>query len=166
MTKFLLAAAGVVAIAAPAAFEVASIKPHQPTPGPMRVARSAENGRLSYVNVTLKVCIRAAYGLRPYQVSGGPSWIGSDTYDIAAIAEGRATKEQMMPMLQALLADRFKLATHRETKDLPIYALVVAKNGPRIHASKDDSGGAEIDSDARATTGSPGVRSDGAQGRL
>jgi uncharacterized protein (TIGR03435 family) len=129
------------------AFEVASIKPHLPGPGPMRVTSSAENGRINYVNMTLKGCIRAAYGLRPYQISGGPAWFASERYDIVAKAAGRATEEQMMPMLQALLADRFKLAVHHESKELPIYVLVVAKNGPKIHEVKDNGDGAEIDSD-------------------
>ncbi|HXR39296.1 MAG TPA: efflux RND transporter periplasmic adaptor subunit, partial [Terracidiphilus sp.] len=129
------------------AFEVASVKPHLPGPGPMSVTSSAENGRISYVNMTLKGCIRAVYGVQPYQISGGPAWVASERYDIAAKAAGRATADQMMPMLRALLEDRFKLKIHRESKELPIYLLVVAKNGPKIHEVKDNGEGAEIDSD-------------------
>jgi uncharacterized protein (TIGR03435 family) len=129
------------------AFEVASVKLHPPQRGPLSVTRSAENGKINYLNVTLKGCIRAAYGLQGYQISGGPEWLASERYDIVAKAAGRATEEQMMPMLQTLLADRFKLVVRRESKDLPINDLVVAKNGPKIHEVKDDDGGAEIDGD-------------------
>jgi hypothetical protein len=82
------------------AFEVASVKLHVPQPGPLSTTRSAENGRINYINMTLKGCIRAAYGLQGYQISGGPDWLASERYDIMAKAAGRATEEQMMPMLQ------------------------------------------------------------------
>jgi uncharacterized protein (TIGR03435 family) len=129
------------------AFEVASVKTHLPSPGPMRVSRSAENGRINFVNMTLQGCIRAAYGLQGYQLLGGPEWTASERFDIVAKAAGRATEAQMLPMLQTLLADRFKLIVRREIKDLPTYDLVVAKNGPKIHPVKDDENGTQIDGD-------------------
>jgi bla regulator protein BlaR1 len=128
-------------------FEVASIKPHKPEAGPLRVSSSVENGRLNYINVTLKNCIRQAYGLRPYQISGGPGWLTDDRYDVVAKAAGPASKAQVMQMLQALLADRFKLTYHFETREMPVYTLVIAKNGPKIKDAKDDGNGAEIGGD-------------------
>jgi uncharacterized protein (TIGR03435 family) len=70
-------------------------------------------------------------------ISGGPAWVYSDAYDINAVAPGNASEEAMEgPMLQALLEDRFKLKLHRETKDVPVYALTVAKGGPKLTPSK------------------------------
>ncbi len=133
--------------APPVAFEVASVKLHKPEPGPLRVSTAAQNGRITFVNVTLKACIRQAYGLRPYQVAGGPGWLADDRYDIVAKAAGPASKTQLMPMLQALLADRFKLTFHIETKEMPVYSLVIAKKGSKIHAVKDDGNGLQIGAD-------------------
>jgi bla regulator protein BlaR1 len=128
-------------------FEVASVKPHKPEAGPLRASTSVENGRINYTNVTLKNCIRQAYGLRPYQISGGPGWLADDRYDVIAKAAGSATKAQVMLMLQALLADRFKLTFHFEAKEMPVYSLVIAKNGPKIKEVKDDGNGTQIDGD-------------------
>jgi uncharacterized protein (TIGR03435 family) len=72
-------------------------------------------------------------------ISGGPAWIDSDRWDIAAKAEGDLTAEQMMPMLQALLEDRFKLKVHRETKEQQIYALAVASSGVKLQPLKEGS---------------------------
>jgi bla regulator protein BlaR1 len=130
-------------------FEVASVKPHKPQPGPLSVSTSVENGRLNYTNVTLKNCIRQAYRLRPYQVSGGPAWVADDRYDIVAKSESPADRAQVMRMLQTLLADRFKLKFHIETKEMPVYSLVVAKNGLRIKEANDDGNGTQIDGDPR-----------------
>ena len=76
-----------------------------------------------------------AYGVGSFQISGGPGWIDSDRYDIEAKAEGLAKADQLRVVMQALLADRFKLEVRRETKDLPIYALIVGKNGAKIQTS-------------------------------
>jgi uncharacterized protein (TIGR03435 family) len=73
------------------------------------------------------------------QISGGPAWIQSEFYDLAAKAEGAARVEQMMgPMLRTLLEDRFKLKIHRETKEMPVYALTVAKGGVKALPTKPD----------------------------
>jgi bla regulator protein blaR1 len=73
-----------------------------------------------------------AYDVKDFQVSGGPGWANSETYDIVAKGDGNATRPQLRLMLQALLKDRFKLALRQETKDAPIYELVVAKGGLKI----------------------------------
>ncbi len=82
-----------------------------------------------------------AYGVKRFQVTGLPAWgdTGRDVYDIAAkIRENPApTLAQVRRMLQTLLSERFKLRIHRETKELPVYALVVAKNGPKLNATPD-----------------------------
>src|SRR5439155_11317218 len=78
------------------------------------------------------------YGVKGYQIAG-PSWLDSERYDIAAKIPKGATKEQFMLMLQSLLAERFKLTLHREKKDLPMYALVVGKNGPKMKESMKES---------------------------
>jgi len=90
-------------------------------------------------DVSLKKIILNAYGIpddREYALAG-PDWLTIEHFDIDATYAPNTSVEQMRQMLQAMLADRFKLALHRETRQLPIYALVVAKGGPRIHAVED-----------------------------
>jgi uncharacterized protein (TIGR03435 family) len=89
-------------------------------------------------NVTLLSCIRWAYNIHDFQISGGPDWRGSERYDIIAKPPGAATEEQMREMLRALLADRFSLKLNQESKDLPVYVLSVGKNGHRMQRSKTD----------------------------
>jgi uncharacterized protein (TIGR03435 family) len=119
-------------------FEAASIKPAAPMGmGMMRVGISMlPGGRVSMSGVTLRLLIEQAYGVKDYQIVGGPSWLGSERYDITAKPEESATQDQVKIMIQALLKDRFKLQFHRETKELPTYALVVAKGGPKMHVSE------------------------------
>ena len=80
-------------------------------------------------NHTLKECIGFAYNLTPGLISGGPSWIASDRYDIEAKMPGgtKVTRDQTMLMVQTLLADRFKLKFHREQKEMSVYNLVVER---------------------------------------
>src|SRR5580658_7636633 len=111
-----------------AAFEVASIKPAVPDAG----GSSGEDGRdgvLRVYNVTLKRCIRYAYAMAEGQILGGPKWIDSLRYDILAKADHRAGEPELLTMLQPLLADRFKLQFHHESRTIPGYALTVAKGG-------------------------------------
>jgi len=80
----------------------------------------------------LPIIIMEAFGLKqPFELVGGPAWIRSARYDIEAKAESAPPPDQLMLMLQSLLEDRFKLAVHRETKELPVYFLSVAKGGPK-----------------------------------
>lgn len=116
---------------APPAFEVASVKRSQPDGSGMSM--TSDLGRLTLRNVTLKFCIEAAYRAKDYQLSGGPGWLGSESYDIDAKAAGPAKDEELRLMLRTLLAERFKLSLHREQKEAPIYALVVGKDGIRVH---------------------------------
>jgi uncharacterized protein (TIGR03435 family) len=126
-------------------YEVASIKPNKSGTNMIRVMFTP-NG-LDATNATLEMLIRAAYGIEENQISGGPSWLKSDHYDLDAKMDSptadalhKLSQDQSrlarQHMLQALLADRFKLAVHHDSKELSIYALVVAKNGPKLQQAK------------------------------
>ena len=127
-------------------FEVASVKPHDASQGSPQVAFARDPGRVSYTNVTVRGLIREAYGLRVYPLSAGPDALSTARYDVEAKTPPGSSKPQIMLMLQALLQDRFKLAVHRETRELPIYALTVGKGGLKIRAASDDGSAPQIDS--------------------
>jgi uncharacterized protein (TIGR03435 family) len=123
-------------------FEVATIKPAPPQSGERthtRMSSDTETGKLTYSNVNLKEVIGKAYEIPQYQISG-PDWLETDRFDVVAKFPPRSPAEQLPLMLQALLADRFKLTLHRETKELPVYALTVAKGGPKFKTSETASG--------------------------
>jgi uncharacterized protein (TIGR03435 family) len=99
-------------------------------------------GRLTAQNVTLRMLVMTAYNRQPFEIIGGPPWWNSNKYDITAKAEdGSAKLDDMRLMLRGLLADRFKLKAHTETRDVPTYALVLARGdgklGPKMKASTD-----------------------------
>jgi uncharacterized protein (TIGR03435 family) len=112
--------------AAPPAFEVASIKPADPTQ-PTAIRRSGKH--FVTVNTSLEFLITWAYDIHTDLVYGKPKWLTSARYDILANAPEQTDLKERM---QALLAERFHLAVHRETRELPVYALVVAKGGPKL----------------------------------
>jgi uncharacterized protein (TIGR03435 family) len=127
-------------------FDVASVKPHS-SDGSPHVSIARDPGRLTYTNITARGLIREAYGLvRLYPLSRGLDALSTDRYDVIAKAPPDTSKEETMLMLQALLAERFKLVVHRETKELPIYALVVEKSGPKFHEAQEDGSAPEISS--------------------
>jgi uncharacterized protein (TIGR03435 family) len=113
-------------------FEVASIRPSKADPQSGSGIWTG-HGRIDAQNVTLKRCIMGAWGVGPHEISGGPDWLNSDRFEILAKSD-RPTDEdpELMRMLQSLLADRFKLALHRETKVMHAFVLEVAKNGPKL----------------------------------
>jgi len=119
------------------AFEVATIKPADPD-FRGRYIRMQSTNRFQARNHSLKTLIQAAYNLTPRAVSGGPAWVETDKYEIVAETPGnvRPSLDEQMAMLRRLLADRFKLTFHREEKEFSIYALTVAKNGPKLNESK------------------------------
>ena|SRR5579863_235705 len=135
MKRFLilLSSAGMAAAQSTAAFEVASIKPN--VSGGQGMVFNQYPGRIAGENQTLKNLLLHAYEVRDFQILGGPGWIDSDRFDVEAKAEGNPSPERITLMLQTLLADRFKLALHRDTKELPIYALTVAKGGIKLQPS-------------------------------
>lgn len=118
----------------PTAFDVVSVKMHSPKTQSRGVQITP--GRFMAANITVDVLLMKAYDLKPYQLSGGPSWRDSDNFDVEG-KPGGADVNQLQPMLQTLLAERFKLAVHREAKQLSVYDLVVAKNGPKLHELKE-----------------------------
>jgi uncharacterized protein (TIGR03435 family) len=120
------------------AFDVASVKSAAANPaekGRDIVTTTVEPASLTYLNVTLQNCLAVAYGVKPYQIAG-PSWLSSERFDIVAKTAESVPKSEIMRMFQALLADRFKIAMHREQRELPVYALTVARNGLKIEKAQ------------------------------
>jgi bla regulator protein blaR1 len=134
-------------------FEAASIKPSAPMEmGRISVGmRILPGGRISMAGVTAKILIEQAYGVRDFQVVGGPSWLGSERYDVTAKPADAANTDQVKAMIQALLKERFQLQFHRETKELPTYALVVAKGGAKFHEAEAIPEGANQPKGSRAS---------------
>src|ERR1700722_4799297 len=116
------------------AFEVASIKP---IPGFVNARGNASGPRITLSGYALEGLIMDAYQVESWQLSGGPAWRDTDPFEIIAKAPGDASPPpaQAREMLQSLLEERFKLKVHRESKESPIYALVVEKNGPKLRRS-------------------------------
>jgi bla regulator protein BlaR1 len=117
-------------------FEAATIKPSKPGKDSRMV--TYDPGQVTFSRVSLEALIQEAYSVKVYQISG-PAWIQSSNMDIVAKAADAAPESQLKLMLQTLLADRFKLALHREKKELPVYALTVGKNGPKFSTAADGS---------------------------
>jgi uncharacterized protein (TIGR03435 family) len=123
------------------AFEVASIRPNHSSATDSNVD-STPGGRLTVTNESLSALIRLAFGVKDYQISGAPGWIDSERYDIAAKTAdgGKMSFEDEKSLLCALLADRFALKSHVETRESTVYVLGLAKNGPKLTAHDDGSG--------------------------
>jgi uncharacterized protein (TIGR03435 family) len=120
-------------------FEVASIRPSAPFSGRVNLHLQIDGAQVHGTWFSLKDYVAMAYRLKDYQVVG-PPWIGSERFDIAAKLPSGATREQIPEMMQALLADRFRMKMHRENRDFPVYALVVGKGGLKIKESADAAG--------------------------
>jgi uncharacterized protein (TIGR03435 family) len=124
------------------AFEVATIKPSNPDkPQGKRILMQPH--RFSTTSMSLNDLITYAYGIHARQIVGGANWMASDRWDILAEpeAQGAPNRAQLKTMVQSLLADRFQLAFHHDTKELSVYAIVVAKNGPKLVKSAGDPNG-------------------------
>lgn len=148
----------------PPSFEVASVKPDQ-SGTPQRFFRLADPSRITITNMPVKDLIEFAYHVQPFQVSGGPGWINSQGYDIEAKVDDSVVAQlQKLPpeeradqfrlMLQSLLTERFKLKLGHETKQLPVYDLVVAKGGSKltpttVRATPPPSAGANANDQSR-----------------
>ena len=126
--------AALVVLQAPLAFDIASIKPN--TSGAMgeSVRFFPPSGRVTMTNVTVRRLILQAYQLQDTQLSGGPKWIDSDHFDIAANAEGvsNPTPPQRWEMVKSLLVDRFKLKVHTESRELSVFALILARGDGKL----------------------------------
>jgi bla regulator protein blaR1 len=145
---------------APTRFDVVSIKPSAVTNGNFAY-RPLPGGGLSCMAVTLKMLIMESYGVKAFQVSGGPGWVGSARWDLEARAEGvqkRLPRDRENAMVRALLEDRFQLKVQSETKEMPVFALVVAKGGSKLRPHTGDP----VPSTARHGIGSFSVEQGGA----
>jgi uncharacterized protein (TIGR03435 family) len=122
-------------------FEVATLKA-SPAGGRGGGIRPAPGGeRYQATNVPLRLLIMVAYRVKADQVTGGPSWMDTDTWDMNAKAERPSNVEELHVMLQNLLSERFHLQFHRETKELPVYALSVDKGGPKMQPHEAQNAG-------------------------
>jgi uncharacterized protein (TIGR03435 family) len=159
--NYLMLTVAWTAIAAPATFcqstgklpefDVASIKPHDPNTGGIAGFLAFPGGRIVVGAATVKMILYYAFDIRESQIMGGPDWIGSDRYDVVALSPAaysgesqtklpphRATpSEQQRGMLQALLADRFGLKYHRETRQASVYILSKGKNKLQMVETQD-----------------------------
>jgi uncharacterized protein (TIGR03435 family) len=153
---FGFAAVGALVHAQQPRFDVASIKRNLSGNEGSR-GRIQPGGRVSFTNEPLRRMILDAYRLQDFQLVGGPDWVSADRWDVVAKAEGDPPISQVLEMIRTLLADRFKLVTHQEMRDAPIYALVIAKPdhrlGGQLHQSSTDC--AALAADARARGGTP-----------
>ena len=142
VAKLLLLTIGFLNLGLAQTFEVASIRLSQfqsvDGEGGRRESVEVSGDRLTMRNVTLRSCISWAYSLQDFQVTGD---LGADRFDIAAKAAAPSTTPMLRAMLGTLLADRFRLTFHRDTKQLASLTLVVAKGGPKLRISHEDAPG-------------------------
>jgi uncharacterized protein (TIGR03435 family) len=140
-------------------FEVASIKPAPLQPigrTSVHTSSNRSSGDLTYSNVNLKDLIEQAFKLKQYQINA-PAWTNDTRFDIVAKFTPGSTPEQFEQMLQSLLDDRFHLKFHRETQELPVYALAVVKGGPKLKATEEsgssssNSNGGRVHLEAKIT---------------
>ena len=121
-------------------FEVASVKVNRSGEIPMRL--TAPPGRFEATNVTLKMLILNSYGLPDFRLANLPSWAEDERFDVAGRSAAPVGRDEISAMVRSLLADRFQLRAHRETRELPTYALVSASSehrpGPALRASSID----------------------------
>lgn len=131
------------------AFDAASVKPNHSGSGSS--SSHTRESNIQITNVPLLSILAMAYELKEYQIEG-PPWIRTERYDIVAKAPVGTKERAMAPMMQALLRERFKMETHRETKDFPVYGLVAIKgkftlekvdpkNGSSMNSNSDEHGG-------------------------
>ena len=132
------------------AFEVASIKPDR-LPDERMMISHPPGGGLVTRGIPTMFLIALAYDVKPFQILGGPSWINREQYSIEAkpgdnpkgpillpgpLTKQRIEDEEWRLRIQSLLADRFQLKIHKETREEQVYSLVVAKNGPKFKESR------------------------------
>jgi bla regulator protein blaR1 len=127
-------------------FDVAAVKPAAFADGHFEL-RDPVGGSFAATGVTLKMLIMRAYRVHSFQVSGDPDWAHTLRWDIRAKAEGeggRMPSAQFEEMLRALLEERFQLKVDRKTREMPVYALLVAKNGPKLNLAAGGSPGVQM----------------------
>jgi uncharacterized protein (TIGR03435 family) len=119
-------------------FDVATIKPAAPG-ARGTIIRPMPGGRVNASNITLKDLIQIAYELQPFQISGGPPWLDSAHYDVEAKPDTPGNGGDWRPMLQTLLTERFQLTFHRETRELPMFALVQSRKDGKLAGGMTES---------------------------
>src|SRR5258708_85771 len=127
LTALTIVAAG--SLFAQQAYEAASVKLNNSGSG--NSSSNGSKGQIVFTNVTLKHLVERAFDVKPIQVTG-PDWMESVRVDIVAKYPKDTKRDDEPPMLRSLLEERFKLAVHRKSQDLPGYALVVAKGGFKL----------------------------------
>jgi uncharacterized protein (TIGR03435 family) len=127
-------------------FAVATVKPHDPNS--KRQGFNAEGERYTVRNQTIVSLMMFAYSVDKHQIIDAPAWAGTDRFDIEGTTDtaGQPNLHQQQEMLQKLLADRFGLKFHRVTRELPVYAIQIAKGGPKLKPAANPD--AEPDQDA------------------
>jgi hypothetical protein len=148
----------------PPQYEVASIKPS--TDDDFRFAfRIERDGTLYATGITLKRLMMTAYNVQGFRFIGGPGWVDAKRWDVQARPGRAAADGQIRPMLRTLLEDRFQLHAHSETRKMPVYELVVDRNGSKVPTVKDDkakpivrvaTGAIELTNNTSATFASQG----------
>ena len=118
-------------------FDVATIKPNRAGHNAMGGHGICSRGITSITNYSLSTIIQGTYDMKEFQILGRPSWLSSETFDIQAQSESLVSIEQCKLMMQTLLAERFGLQLHRETRQLPVFRLVIARNGPKLRRIAD-----------------------------
>ena len=122
-------------------FEVATIKPSAPiTGGRVQVAMGGDPGRINYQGLPMRMLLARAFDVKDYQISG-PDWLDSERFDVMAKIPEGVKREQVPAMLQALLAERFKMTFHRDKKEIGVYALLVGKGGTKMKVIDDSAEG-------------------------
>ena len=155
-------------------FEVASVKPNKS--GDVRTnIQVLPSGRLIATNLPLRALVYYAWRIQMFELDGGPGWVASDRFDVAATFPEGTPTDQVRLMLRALLADRFKLRTHSEKRELPVYAMALARDdgrlGPSLRKSAADCAAApqptpgQLDRNAPCGFIGPAAGSDFASGR-
>src|SRR5215469_2126130 len=157
LTRTLIALAASVAFAQNAGFEVASIKPADPDAHGIHIGITP-GGAFDAKNVTLRALVRQAYNIRDFQISLNPAWRDNGWFDTVRYdiltkdtartasedelrqmtdAQRNAFRDQLFEKVRALLADRFQLQVHKETKEMPVYGLTIAKGGSKLQPASE-----------------------------
>jgi uncharacterized protein (TIGR03435 family) len=139
-------------------FEVASIKPGDPDTNHVGI-HVQPGGRFNTTNTSLRILLQYAYDIYGDQITAGPGWLDTVTFTIEAkpdsetrVPAGPESNVKVMSMVRSLLADRFKLIVHWETRDAPVYELVVAKGGPKMRETDANYPGHDVNRDGSQLT--------------
>ena len=118
-------------------FEAISIKPNQ-SASERGSGLRIDADRLSASNISARSLMESAWGVKTYQISGAPDWLGSERFDVEATSGHAVTRAEMMEMLRSLFVERFRLSGHRDQKESPVFALTIAKGGSKLSETATD----------------------------